>query len=1204
MGINIRIIILLLLFFCVSKVYTQDNTSIVNILNCGIEDMREGNIKAAIDNFHRIEKVKELSENNEIQQTVFFLLMSCYLADGQSDVVISYGKKILEMNNIQEEMYNEVNNMLLLSYTDLRDINKGKEIALKVENIINKALPSDVKFSYLVNLITFYWESNDTEKIRELSKQAEKLIAEIQNLSTVDEKTFKINLNTLYVSLMSYYENICDYDKQIQYGEKAIGYIIPETEKTELLLFVSLSNAYFKIGNIKESKKNANKAIDIIENNKFINNSDNIRNIGIAYQTFADLLLEDNQNIEAINWFHKAIEKYHECNEDGYIKYCYSKLYNVYNTIGYVSEANKMEKLILDNIKNIKGKNDVETAVVLSVYGDILLKRNNVKKSLEVYNRSTNLEIKLFGERYRGLIRNYLRVANAYSLKRDYRQARIYVNKAIEVASNNKNCNDGYMMSIMQLSDIAIKEGNLGEAISLLESIKSQVEKLDNKSPIKNSYYPQINHLYSYIGGDELKIENIYRDYIKTHEGERSRGYALSLINNSSNLLAAGKYIEAVKECQKGLEILKDNKLSRTKDYHDALRKQALNIIQIDSVQARNIIDSCVVLASELFGENSIEYGRDLISSVMLSPYYLQNELSAIETFQKGVDIIRRAGADNTLEHFYNLNVLSAWYAYVFNDYETSYMIDKENFIKIKTYIVDNFCNLRNNQRVGLWNNLKSIVSSLIVKASSTWNDEFLKLVYNEALLRKNLLLNSSTSLRSVILKSGNEDAIAELNTYLSLLSKDNKEDTSILDTNELGRIERELINIAESYGAITDFINIDWTDIRNSLLPHEAAIEIVESCTNDSILNYYALVLKYNSYSPQLIPLFNSAELDLFEDKETGINYNNPNVYKLIWRNLEKYALDNIETIYFSADGLIHKIAIENLVDTGGICAYEKWHIKRLSSTRELINRNVKNRTNKYILYGDLDYEASMESKNNNLHGMRCIDYSSFRAGFGELPGTMIEINGIAKVLEENNINCKLMDGVEGTEESFKSLSGSDFNVIHLATHGFFWTDDEVKMKNFKISNIISNNRNPIDNALYRSGIVFSGSNNILKGINIPKDRDDGILTAEEISTMNLNSVDMVVLSACETGLGDINSEGVFGLQRGFKLAGVNTLLMSLWKVADDSTQIFMNEFYKAFLQGKSKQQALDYAKKYLRENSYSDPLEWAGWILLDALN
>lgn len=134
-----------------------------------------------------------------------------------------------------------------------------------------------------------------------------------------------------------------------------------------------------------------------------------------------------------------------------------------------------------------------------------------------------------------------------------------------------------------------------------------------------------------------------------------------------------------------------------------------------------------------------------------------------------------------------------------------------------------------------------------------------------------------------------------------------------------------------------------------------------------------------------------------------------------------------------------------------------------------------------------------------------------------------------------------------------------------------------------------------------------MSGGNKLIYRKTIAPQIDDDILTAFEISQLDLRKVDMVVLSACETGLGDINSNGIYGLQRGFKKAGVNTILMSLDKVDDESTKLLMVEFYKNLMDGKSKRQSLKDAQKYLRQvdnGKYDKPEYWASFIMLDGLN
>ena len=142
-------------------------------------------------------------------------------------------------------------------------------------------------------------------------------------------------------------------------------------------------------------------------------------------------------------------------------------------------------------------------------------------------------------------------------------------------------------------------------------------------------------------------------------------------------------------------------------------------------------------------------------------------------------------------------------------------------------------------------------------------------------------------------------------------------------------------------------------------------------------------------------------------------------------------------------------------------------------------------------------------------------------------------------------------------------------------------------------------------DKVLTRSGLLFAGANTALRHQPVPEGMDDGILTARELSTLDLRGLSLVVLSACQTGLGEVSEEGVFGLQRGFKKAGAQTIMMSLWKVADDATATLMTHFYQGLLGGLSKRQAFLKAQSLLRADSrYSAPRFWAAFVLLDALD
>jgi CHAT domain-containing protein len=221
----------------------------------------------------------------------------------------------------------------------------------------------------------------------------------------------------------------------------------------------------------------------------------------------------------------------------------------------------------------------------------------------------------------------------------------------------------------------------------------------------------------------------------------------------------------------------------------------------------------------------------------------------------------------------------------------------------------------------------------------------------------------------------------------------------------------------------------------------------------------------------------------------------------------------------------------------------------------------------------------------------------SATRLKFTPLDGAREEVERIIQVLRENHVNAVIYTDSEGTEESFKSLSGNSPSIIHIATHGFYLEDKDAIKEEF-YSSLYDSHK--YISPLKRCGLAFSGSQHAWLGKDIPETIEDGILTAEEIVGLNLTDTELLVLSACQTGLGHINDEGVEGLQKGFKMAGVNTIIMSLWKVNDHITQMMMTSFYEHLLSGKSKRDSFRLAQQEIRAE-YPNPYQWAAFIMLD---
>jgi CHAT domain-containing protein len=278
-----------------------------------------------------------------------------------------------------------------------------------------------------------------------------------------------------------------------------------------------------------------------------------------------------------------------------------------------------------------------------------------------------------------------------------------------------------------------------------------------------------------------------------------------------------------------------------------------------------------------------------------------------------------------------------------------------------------------------------------------------------------------------------------------------------------------------------------------------------------------------------------------------------------------------------------------------------DKYKMRRLSSTRELVLSKQPSEGHSCYLFGGLNYNTSLSDMElyayaSSSRGVKSFSFTPDNAvgyaSWGYLPGTEQEVNSISGTLAASGYTVASFTGNEGVEETFKALSGSKTKIIHIATHGFYLPNK--------------------GDALENSGLVFAGANNFwntAKGGG-EMDFDDGILTAREISYLNLQGTDLVVMSACQTGLGEVTGEGVFGLQRAFKKAGVQTPLMSLWEVDDEATRIMMSEFYKALMQGAGKRDALEQAQNCVKQHTFirngkevsgKDPYYWAAFVMMD---
>lgn len=503
----------------------------------------------------------------------------------------------------------------------------------------------------------------------------------------------------------------------------------------------------------------------------------------------------------------------------------------------------------------------------------------------------------------------------------------------------------------------------------------------------------------------------------------------------------------------------------------------------------------------------------------------------------------------------------------------------------------------------------------------------FAKSFYDWQLLSKGLLLALNKEKEAMLL---NHPSLYIRQQYqqLQLVQKKLSEQTSMSAVEaQLLQADRDVAqnNLQQAVQAWIDEHGLEgmnftqWNQVRQALGPHEVAIEFVKGKLHkDTIPTYFALLLRHDSEQPVLIRLFHEDSIQRYIRNKREIQiYNNPDVNKTVAQMIMNPLQDYIhagDTVYFSATGVLHQIALENMYLNDRQLVSDIYPMRRLSSTRQLVrgqDEQQMSQADSIVLYGGIRYdvdEAQMEAQSNlypeQRTAYRDMDESDIdRGSVSFLRGTLEEVNRIDALLSDSRQAHTVLKDLAANEESFKALSGTNTALLHVATHGFFWKKESSMLATYTSGGVSEQEVLRQMDPLRRCGLLLAGANTALSGhaADLPQGVQDGVLTGQEIALLDLNKTRIAILSACKTGVGEVTGDGVFGLQRAFKKAGVETLIMSLWKVNDAATQLLMTEFYANWItRHQSKRDAFRNAQHTVR-TIYHEPTYWAGFIMLD---
>lgn len=652
-------------------------------------------------------------------------------------------------------------------------------------------------------------------------------------------------------------------------------------------------------------------------------------------------------------------------------------------------------------------------------------------------------------------------------------------------------------------------------------------------------------------------------------------------------------------------------------------------------IKAINLSKEKVILSKEYYGDGSKEYIKSyndilgdyfkirdsteyekyfLIKSELINKHFAKDGLLKFELMLDDYDLNFLKWGKNSDDKRFNF-FLQEWYSQIIKICVRFSPSQLEELILPQLY-----------EKIGILSRYHYGLSSSKFK----YNLEYMeKSLFDFELIFRNLIPKTVVIAKNKIseISKLDKDFSKKMNEYHNFQEKifnsTSKENyNSFYQIENYIALERDLFNRLNLDKWVVEQSKISWAKISQKILLNEIALEFTTLQT-DSIGIVSVFVLNKDSF-PLFINLCTQQQIDsLWQvSKQSDVNktinqfYNNPELYELIWKPLEQH-LAGVSKIYFAPAGGLHKIAFQALTGSDGEKLSKKYDLIQLTSTRELMDKELYtvNSTASIALFGGINYDADSTQLSQNKANFTNNDISytinkrdSKKEKFSKLQFTDNEVKGISSLF--NSKANQLFIGNAATEEQFKLLGSytkPSPTIIHLATHGFYF--DEINVDKRSLEEQIvggiekkSNRFKESSNPLLRSGLVMAGANHVWQGKPPYKGLEDGILTAQEIANLNLSNTKLVVLSACESGLGDIknNNEGVYGLQRAFKMAGVEYLLVSLWSVDDFTTQKMMRLFYTNLKTGMSIEESYKSMVENIKNQYPDEPFKWASFVLI----
>lgn len=838
-------------------------------------------------------------------------------------------------------------------------------------------------------------------------------------------------------------------------------------------------------------------------------------------------------------------------------------------------------------------------------------------------------------------------IALLYENKGKYKEAEVFYKKEIEILEDlGMFVSTDYAIALNNLAHLYVILGYYANAEKLYRNaLQIFSEILGNRSRVYALTLGNLATIYKRLG-DYEKAEPLYvecSNIIKGVSGESSPDFAASITDLALFYYEIGKYESAEPLFLKASEIQKNTFTERSSQYATTLNDLALLYWKTHNLKkAEELYLKVKDIYYEIYGNQHPYYaicisnlallfgdlGRFdeaiplLVSASKINEEFFDDNHPHYEiALQNIASVYEKVGLDEKVEPCY-LQSIDIINNQIINAFDFLTEPEREVFYKTVNYKFENYVSF-------FYRYSKN-------KPSVTGHP------FNIELAQKGIILRSVSEERNTILSSKDSNLINTYNSFTNLKAQlaffysqpqeNQKKDSSYIRELEgkANEFEKLLIIGSKAFRISKETESMTWENIRDQLTENEAAVEFSNFRFHDGqkwtdSTYYCALIVRRGYAQPEMKFLFEQKQLDsilsltgsdeemvnlCYSDRGIIIPGNSQNkkisqlLFELVWEPLES-SLIGVDTVYFSPSGSLHKISFAAISTPDSDCLVNKYYLVQLGSTRQIVKykaaQDYIDVADSAIVFGGIDYEWAEILKDTAPHFSQFFPSDIARThSLSYLPGTMKEAKVIDSLFRKGGIDIELHMGSKATKTVFLNVSGQAPQIIHIATHGFFFPLAEDTCSKDFIPGFGEQVYRFSENPLLRSGLLFAGANAYWSGKEEATDGDNGILTAYEISNMDLSNTKLVVLSACQTGLGDIKgNEGVFGLQRALKMAGVKNIIMSMWSIPDKETQEFMGIFYNYCFSGESIQNSFTLAQREMQIKYPDEPYKWAGFVL-----